>query len=87
MVNIMEDIVKSTIDEVLENYDCCKCEKCKSDMITYALNKLPPRYVINNDGEAMARFALSRSQEQAEVLTAIVKAIQVVSNNPRHNVE
>lgn len=82
--NIMEDVVRENLEYVLAKYDCCKCAKCREDMIACALNMLPARYVQYQSGEAMSRFTLSRGQEKAEIITAIVKAVDQVSPNPRH---
>ncbi len=86
LINIMVECVTETIDSVLSMYDCCKCEKCRMDMIALALNRLPPRYVVRTSGAALTRFTLSREQEKAEVITAIVQAVELVSKNPRHDV-
>lgn len=85
LVNLMVEAVNETIDSVLEAYDCCKCEKCRTDITALALNKLPPRYVVRTSGAALTRFTLSREQEKAQVITAIVQAVDVISKNPRHD--
>ncbi len=87
LVNIMVEAVNETIDSVLSVYDVCKCEMCRMDIIALALNHLPPRYVVRTTGAALTRFTLSREQERAEVITAIVRAIELVSKNPRHGPE
>lgn len=40
--NLMEDIVLQHVDRILEADGCCCCDICKSDVIAYALNHLPP---------------------------------------------
>lgn len=84
LVNLMVEAVNENIDSVLGAYECCKCDKCRTDITALALNKLPPRYVVRTSGAALTRFTLGREQERAEVITAIVKAVDVISKNPRH---
>jgi len=85
LVNIMVEAVGEAIDSVLSVYNCCKCDKCRMDIMALALNRLPPRYAVRTSGAALTRFTLSREQEKAEVITAIVQAVEVISQNPRHN--
>lgn len=86
LVNVMEEIVREMMPNVLRVYDCCKCEKCQQDILAYTLNHLPPRYVVRTSGAVMTRFTLSREQEQADIITAVVNAIELISKNPRHDV-
>ena len=86
LVNIMEEAVKEMLPSVLRVYDCCKCDKCQQDIIAYALNHLPPRYVVRTSGAVLTRFSLSREQEKADVISALVSAIATISKNPMHTV-
>ena len=55
-INIVEKLVWDKMDEVLEHKpEMCNCNKCKSDIAAYALNKLHPRYVASPQGELYAR--------------------------------
>lgn len=49
--NLMEDIVLQHVDRILEADGCYCCDICKSDVITYALNHLPPQYVVTDTRE------------------------------------
>ena len=49
--NIMEDIVKKYLDEMLAlRFDICTCEMCRQDVIAYVLTRLPPKYVTTDSG-------------------------------------
>ena len=82
--NIMEDYVIVTLDHMLDSLDCCKCEKCRLDIASYALNRLPSKYVATTQGELMTRLCEFDNQFEAQVMAAITNASQVVANNPRH---
>lgn len=84
--NCMEELVWSFLDEVLKNYpDVCNCEICRSDIIALTLNKLPPKYIATSKGEIYTRIEALHYQFEADILSALVKSIEIVEKNPRHN--
>ena len=40
--NLMEDIVLRHVDSMMAADGGCCCEACRSDVVAYALNHLPP---------------------------------------------
>ena len=80
LVNLMEQMVATKLDDAITKFHCCKCDKCKKDVAAIALNKLKPRYVV---AEKVAALSHER-QASTEVMTAIVQAILVVKGSPRH---
>jgi competence protein ComFB len=83
--NYTEDLVISKLKELLEqeeNDDVCKCEKCILDMCTYALNRLSPQYVVSYKGEVYTKIKDFNQQSKVDVMSVVVKAIEVVKNNP-----
>lgn len=85
--NMMEALVDQNIDNGLSNYDICKCDRCKMDIKAYALNYLPPRYVATNLGSLYAKVDAISYQYEVDVLAAIIKGIEVVKQNPRHDIK
>ena len=43
--NLMEDIVVQNAITMMQARECCTCDACTSDVVAYALNHVPPRYV------------------------------------------
>lgn len=82
--NIMEEYVTLTLDEMLGYLDGCKCERCKLDMISYALNRLEPKYVVTPQGEMMARLCEFDNQFKTSVMSKLIQAHELISKNPRH---
>ena len=82
--NIMEDYVIVTLDHMLDNLDCCKCEKCRLDIASYALNRLPSKYVATTQGELMSRLCEFDNQFEAQVMATIVASANKIAKNPRH---
>ena len=46
--NIMEDLVLEEFENAAQTLGCCTCEDCRNDIIAYALNQLPPKYVAKS---------------------------------------
>ena len=82
--NLMEDLVLQNVDRILAADGCCSCDTCKSDVIAYALNHLPPRYVVTDTGRMMVKLKSCESQNRTDVLAALSVAAKLVRTNPRH---
>lgn len=82
--NVMESVVEETLQKMLPELDCCTCEHCQNDIIAWALNHIPPRYVATRSGSAISKADSLRSQHMTDVRTALVQATQVVKTSPRH---
>jgi competence protein ComFB len=83
--NIMETIVIKKLEEVWDTSDCCKCEQCRNDIIAYALNQLPPKYVASSEGELYSRASELSAEQEFDILLAVARAMQIVTDNPRHD--
>ncbi len=82
--NIMETLVEERLDSAIEHNNGCPCECCRADAKAYALNKLPSRYVSRPKGGMITRIEAMRIQATADVVAAVVEAVNVVKKNPRH---
>lgn len=83
--NYMEDVVMLALEELFsQKEDICKCEKCKFDIATMALNKLPPRYVVTKKGRVYTKLSELELQNKADILKELVKAINIVQKKPQH---
>lgn len=89
VVNYMEEIVSKYLYHLLKtdpNYaDICKCENCKDDMMAKTLNNLKPYYITTKAGEVFAEYSSLETQKQAEVISEVIKAVEFVSKNKKHN--
>ena len=81
VANVMEKVVLERLDDAFSKFKCCKCDRCRKDVVALALNKLPPRYVVVDEKDISAYAAMINT---AEVTTAIVQAVLQVRSNPRH---
>ncbi|MEG1875078.1 MAG: late competence development ComFB family protein [Angelakisella sp.] len=82
VINIMEQMIAEKLESAMEKFRCCNCSKCKQDITALALNRLKPRYIIN-EPIAIAE-ALDDKEANTQVTTALVQAILKVKSNPSH---
>jgi competence protein ComFB len=81
----MEDAVEDELDQLLADIDdICKCQRCKMDIMVFALNRLPPKYVITDKGRLYTKLTEQEMQFRADVIKELTKAIMKVSKNPQH---
>ena len=81
VVNTMESYVLAKLDEVLERFSCCRCDRCKKDIVALALNKLPPKYMVLADGQPEMDID---QQTNAQIVAAMIQAVIKVRAHPRH---
>jgi hypothetical protein len=81
------DIVNANYQKVLfvlyrnlqdDRSGLCRCEKCVSDMTSFALNCLPPHYYVD------AKRGGSIGSPIKMVECAVREAMEMVGKNPRH---
>ena len=85
LVNMMEETVLDKIDQLWEGTDYCKCNTCRMDIATYALNRLPARYVSSLKGATLQRFDSRTIQMDAEITACVFQAIRMVGESPSHD--
>ena len=83
--NVMEDTVFEKIDQLWKTTDYCQCNQCRMDVATFALNRLPPRYVQSNAGVVLHRFDANTTQTDAEITATVYQAIKRIGENPSHD--
>jgi competence protein ComFB len=85
LVNFMEDVVATYVDEVIKNdKSFCGCPRCRLDVIAIALNDVRPKYVVTTKGYAYARMGELHAQFRADTIVAVTRAVRIVSRNPLH---
>ncbi len=83
--NYMERMVKKNLESQLETRnDICKCDRCKLDIMAYALNHLPPKYVVTDKGSIYTRLQELEVQMNADITREVFKGIEIVNKNKRH---
>jgi len=86
IVNFMEEAVKNSFEELLTGVPYITVyftEKEKLDVMAYALNRLPPRYVVTEKGHLYTRVDELKQQFKTDIVVELSKAIKHVKANPR----
>lgn len=81
--NVMEGIVKGIITDQLDHLHLsCKCSKCQEDILALSLNKVPPRYIVNDSRQPLVKAEyMINTQDHANIVAAIAQAATIVSAN------
>lgn len=82
--NLSEDYVMLVYNRIKDDLDCCKCEQCRLDTLSYTLNRVKPKYVVSTQGELMAKLCEFDYNFEAVVMSELVKAASIVKKHPRH---
>ncbi|MBU1044898.1 MAG: late competence development ComFB family protein [Candidatus Omnitrophica bacterium] len=83
--NIMEDITKKYLDEMLSmRFDICTCDICKQDIIAFALTRIPPKYVTAESAFMDTLIEQARTENSQLILKELVMAIRTITANPKH---
>jgi hypothetical protein len=83
LYNAMEKLVTEKLDATLRKMNCCRCDRCKEDIVALSLNKLEPRYIVATREEIDSKIS-ELDNLGLEVTTAILKSVLTVRKNPRH---
>ncbi|MBQ9120219.1 MAG: late competence development ComFB family protein [Lachnospiraceae bacterium] len=82
--NVTESIVLKKMDELRNSLNCCNCTQCRLDIASYALNRLPAKYVVSTQGELLSRLEALDTQFDMNVTTVILQGAMMVKLRPRH---
>lgn len=85
VINYMEVWVKEYMEILMKKTDGCKCDICKRDIFTLALNNLKPYYVATPLGKIMAKLESTKQQVETDIIVQVTKAINKVNENPNHD--
>ena len=90
--NTIEDIVISRVDEIFKtlseegNRKFCTCSQCRMDVICYALNRLPPHYIVSHRGASRThRENIEQQQHTADISAMLHEGLIQVNENMRPN--
>jgi hypothetical protein len=61
----------------------CGCEICQADVLVYALNRLPARYVASREGTVITELNLDKDQNRVTIDVVVMDGIRKVMASPR----
>lgn len=82
--NLVEERVLSMYDELRPQvHNFCGCDLCRGDVLVYALNRLPARYVATHEGKVMTELNLDSGQNRVNMEVILLEGFRKVSMAPR----
>jgi competence protein ComFB len=82
--NLVEDHVMTAYDTLRPHFPAfCGCELCRDDVLTFALNRVPPRYVTRREGAVVTEVSLEKEQSRAAIEVIVMEALRKISVAPR----
>jgi competence protein ComFB len=84
LVNIVEDMVKRKVNELIKDADMCDCMRCRLNACAIALNNLPSHYVTTEKGALLGELDDVEINYQTNLMVETMKALLIVKENPLH---
>jgi hypothetical protein len=82
--NLVEEHVVGAYDSLRPRFpEFCGCEVCRTDVLVYALNRLPARYVAGLEGTVVTELNLDKDQTRAAIDVAVMEAFRKIGMAPR----
>lgn len=84
IVNLMEHHAAEAYDRLVGTVkEFTHSPQHREDVIVYALNRLPPKYVVTNQGKVVTDVALDGDQHRAAIEVQVLEAMRHVAQRPR----
>lgn len=83
-INVMQLLVDEKADEYMKMFGICCCDKCRVDVRAYALNHLPPKYVVLSQNERVPRLTVYESRFASDITAQLIQACKKVMLTPHH---
>ena len=84
-INVMQLLVEEKADEYMKMFGICCCDTCRVDVRAYALNHLPPKYVVLSQNERVPRLTVYESRFASDVTSQLIQACKKVMLTPHHS--
>ncbi|MEY8387104.1 late competence development ComFB family protein [Oscillospiraceae bacterium 38-13] len=83
-INVMQILVEEKADEYMNMFGICSCDKCRVDVRAFALNHLPPKYVVLSENERVPRLTVYESRFSSDITAQLIQACKQVMLTPHH---
>ncbi len=80
--NLTEKVILEKLDVVMENMNCCRCDRCKMDVVALTLNNMEPYYVVR--AQDSPDYTKLEKEIADKATKAVLKSAIKVRKNPRH---
>lgn len=84
ILNVMEHHVVEAIDRLKGTVPgFLDTPEHREDVVVFALNRLPPKYVVGDAGKAVTEAALDAPQQRTAIDIQVIEALRQVTRYPR----
>ncbi len=84
IVNIMEHHVSEAYDRLKRSMPgFVESAEHREDVIVFALNRLPPRYVVTEAGKTVVEAGMEEAQQRTAIDVKVLDALKQVTRSPR----
>ena len=82
--NLVEEHVIAAYETLRPHFPAfCGCDLCRDDVMTFALNRIPARYVSRREGAVVTEVNLENEQSRAAIEVVVMEALRKISVAPR----
>ncbi len=82
--NLVEEHIIAAYNQMQSHFpEFCGCEICRADVLVYALNRVPARYVASREGQVLTELNLDGDQSRTNIEVTVMEAMRKVSLSPR----
>jgi len=82
--NLAEEHVQAAYEAIHSRFpDFCGCDLCHDDVMVYALNRVPARYVSSRVGSVLTEVNLEKDQNRATIDVAVMDGLRKIALSPR----
>lgn len=82
--NKVEEHVQEAFTQLRPHFpEFCGCDICTADVLVYALNRVPARYVASLEGNVITELNLDKQQNRATIEVFVMEAFRKVVLSPR----
>lgn len=83
-VNVMEEVVKGSINKAVSQFDMCTCERCMADVMALSLTNLPAKYVVTN--QQVSPLLNYYSNKYNDIVNIeLIKSCTLIKQYPHHD--
>ena len=85
LVNAYDDIVRTSVRDLMKNTDMCKCERCFLDTCAIVMNRGYAYFVNTHEGELLKKIPDMNTGNHVELMVHVMHALKIVKNFPHHD--
>ncbi|MCI9118770.1 MAG: late competence development ComFB family protein [Flavonifractor sp.] len=80
----MQVLVEEKAERYAKMFGVCTCTQCMNDIKALALNHLPSKYVVMDEGERIPKLTFYEGQYSSDITAQLLKACEQVNRRPHH---